>query len=128
LLALHDATRQLADEFSEEPQEDVEMDLAGDALTRSQQVLIVYYIGRLLDIYHDKKVTKCAKALHAFLRVPYSELPNFELYKKLLHPLSKRPSTLQNLKVVRSFFEDLDLKSALNLIDDDMQRISGQNR
>jgi hypothetical protein len=123
LLALHDATRQLLDGFSEEPMEDMD-GFDDNALTRPQQDLVWYYISLLLDVYHDKRVTNCARALHAFLRIPNTGLVNSEHYKRLLHPIPKKPSTITNLGVVRKFFEDLGSDNALKLIDDDLEQVS----
>jgi len=125
LLALYDATRQLLDEFSEESLEDLEK-FDDNALSRPQQDLVWYYISRLLDVYHDKRVTNCARALHAFLRLPNTGLVNSDHYKRLLHPIPKKPSTITNLKVVRKFFEDLGSEAALKLIDEHIEQLSSK--
>lgn len=95
-------------------------------LTRSQQVLIAYYISQLIGTKHKKNVTKCADALHAFLGIPYTQITHSELYKKLLHPLtfSSEKATLQNLLIVRSFFENLGAVSATDLIDSDIEKVN----
>jgi hypothetical protein len=72
-----------------------------------------------------KGVSKYADALHTFLGLPYSQIRNSELYKKLLNPLtySSEKATLINLSVVRTFFEKLDFAQALHLIDSDIETL-----
>src|SRR5690606_20051429 len=93
--------------------------------TRSQQVLIAYYILQLIGTKHKKNVSKCADALHSFLGISYSQITHSELYKKLLHPLtfSSEKATLQNLLIVRSFFENIGSVSATSLIDSDIETV-----
>ena len=134
-LALDEATKELGEEFSEKRDDAVEVisseGFAFDRqsyepkFTRSQQVLIAYYISQLIGAKHKKNVSKCADALHSFLGIPYSQITNSELYKKLLHPLtfSSEQATLQNLLVVRSFFENLGSVSATDLIDSDIENV-----
>ena len=135
LLALDQATQQLTKEFSEK-QEDAEEPISVENLstdpysyeskfTRSQQVLIAYYISQLIGVKHKKNVSKCADALHSYLGIPYTQITHSELYKKLLHPLtfSSEKATLQNLLVVRSFFENLGSVSATALIDSDIENV-----
>lgn len=135
LLALDQATRELSEAFSEK-QDDPEQTVSIEKIsfgqqsyeskfTRSQQVLIAYYISQLIGTKHKKNVTKCADALHAFLGIPYTQITHSELYKKLLHPLtfSSEKATLQNLFIVRSFFENLGSVSATDLIDSDIENV-----
>jgi len=135
LLALDHATKQLTKEFSEK-QENTEEPISVENLstdhysyeskfTRSQQVLIAYYISQLIGVKQKKNVSKCADALHSFLGIPYTQITHSELYKKLLHPLtfSSEKATLQNLLVVRSFFENLGSVSATALIDSDIENV-----
>lgn len=130
LLALGQATKELTKEFSEK-QENTEELISTDEqsyqskFTRSQQVLIAYYISLLIGAKHKKNVSKCADALHSFLGIPYTQITHSELYKKLLHPLtfSSEKATLQNLLVVRSFFESLGSISATDLIDSDIENV-----
>ncbi|MNU46058.1 hypothetical protein D3C71_349120 [compost metagenome] len=130
LLALDQATKELTKEFSGK-QENTEALISIDEqsyqskFTRSQQVLIAYYISQLIGIKHQKNVSKCADALHSFLGIPYTQITHSELYKKLLHPLtfSSEKATLQNLLVVRSFFESLGSVSATALIDSDIENV-----
>lgn len=135
LLALEQATQTLNDEFSAKEDRlnqslSIEPLIEGQPildskLTRSQQVLITYYILQLIGAKHKKNVSKCADALHSFLGVPYTQITHSELYKKLLHPLtfSSGKATLQNLKIIRSFFENIGSDSATSLIDSDIENI-----
>lgn len=135
LLALDRATQELANEFSDNQEDAVEV-ISSDFLTinqqayepkftRSQQVLIAYYISQLIGVKQKKNVSKCADALHSFLGIPYTQITHSELYKKLLHPLtfSGEKTTLQNLLIIRSFFENLGSVSATALIDSDIDNI-----
>ncbi|WP_430404248.1 hypothetical protein [Fluviicola sp.] len=135
ILAFHHATQTLNEEFSKKKDGSnqplsIEPLMEGQQiieskLTRSQQVLIAYYILQLIGVNHKKNVSKCANALHSFLGVPYTQITHSELYKKLLHPLtfSSGEATFQNLLIVRSFFESLGSISATNLIDSDIENI-----
>lgn len=137
LLANYRAIQELLIEFSDQPVETSETHQHFDFLnanqtsanqqqiTRSQQVLITYYFIRLLGKKPHKGVSKYADALHTFLGLPYSQIRNSELYKKLLNPLtySSAKATLINLSVVRTFFEKLDFAQALQLIDADIETL-----
>ncbi|MBI3235571.1 MAG: hypothetical protein HYZ42_16285, partial [Bacteroidetes bacterium] len=132
LLANYRAVQELLIEFSDQPVETSETRESFDQLntnqqqiTRSQQVLITYYFIRLLGKKPHKGVSKYADALHTFLGLPYSQIRNSELYKKLLNPLtySSAKATLINLSVVRTFFEKLDFAQALHLIDSDIETL-----
>ena len=130
LLALTQTIQDLLEEFAakeegtEEPV-DLILPASTNKLTRSQQVLIFYYASQLLGIKHKKNVSKSADALHTFLGIPYTQITHSELYKKLLSPLtfSSEKATIQNLKIIRNFFDKLDLKSALELIDKDIAHL-----
>jgi hypothetical protein len=137
LLGLHHATQQLLDEFSDEPEEQDasaidfatnEPNSVNQHLTQSQQVLVTYYISQALGIKHKKNVSKCTRALFAFLRISTSPI-NSDAYKKLLHPLESSPlqTTLANLKVVRGFFEPLEVAAVIKHIDDDIERLSNRD-
>ncbi len=130
LLALDQATKELTKEFPEKKENTEELISTDEQsyqskFTRSQQVLIAYYISQLIGAKHKKNVSKCADALHSFLGIPYTQITHSELYKKLLHPLtfSSEKSTLQNLLIVRSFFESLGSVSAIALIDSDIEKV-----
>ena len=137
LLANYRATQELLIEFSDQPidtnlrHEHVDLLNANQTssnqqhITRSQQVLITYYFIQLLGKKPSKGVSKYADALHTFLGLPYSQIRNSELYKKLLNPLSysSTNATLINLNVVRTFFEKLEFDQALHLIDTDMETL-----
>nr|WP_294860509.1 hypothetical protein [uncultured Fluviicola sp.] len=130
LLAFIQAIQDLLDDFSAKDEisgesTDLVLPSHTSKLTRSQQVLIFYYASQVLGIKHKKNVSKSAHALHTFLGIPYTQITHSELYKKLLNPLtfSGRKATLQNLVIVRSFFEGLGSVSATNLIDSDIEKI-----
>lgn len=137
LVANYRAIQELLIEFSDQPIEtsvnNERFDLLNESktspnqqqITRSQQVLITYYFIQLLGKKPTKGVSKYADALHAFLGLPYSQIRNSELYKKLLNPLSysSTNATLINLSVVRTFFEKLDFAQALHLIDVDIETL-----
>ena len=63
--------------------------------------------------------------MHSFLGIPYTQITHSELYKKLLHPLtfSSEKATVQNLLIVRSFFENIGSVSATDLIDSDIEKV-----
>jgi hypothetical protein len=136
LLALDKAVYELKEEFSpieseeEQPLSEplIEGQLIESKLTRSQQVLIAYYISQLLGGKQKRNISKCTDALHSFLGIPYTKITHSELYKKLLRPLtfSSVKTTLQNLEIVRSFFENLELDSATSLIDTDIEMLKGK--
>jgi len=137
LLGLHHATQQLLEEFSDESEEQDgsaidfatnEPNSVNQHLTESQRVLVTYYISQALGIKHKKNVSKCTRALFAFLRISTSPI-NSDTYKKLLNPLTSSPlqTTLGNLKVVRSFFEPLEVVTVIEMIDMDIKRLREPN-
>jgi hypothetical protein len=121
LLALNKAVNELREEFSPW-EEEIEQPLESK-LTRSQQVLIFHYLSQSRGGKQKKNVSKCAAALHDFLGIPYTRITHSDLYKKMLRPLtfSSPKTTLQNLEIVRSFFEDWGLESIIKLIDLDIE-------
>jgi hypothetical protein len=134
LLALDQATQVLSEEYSVLEDDSnrsffvdplITPQTIGSKFTRSQQVLIAYYISQLFGRKHKKNVSKCAVALHDFLEIPYTQITNSELYKKLLHPLtfSSAKTTLLNLEIIRSFFKDTGFDSAIALIDVDIETV-----
>lgn len=134
LLALFQVTQDLLSEYTDEEPNTQEPDSAiavftdqptDKKLTRSQQVLIAYYVSQLLGIKQKKNVSKCADALHSFLGLPYTQITHSELYKKLLNPLtfSSVQATLKNLQIVRDFFEQLGAQSVVDFIDTDMEKL-----
>ncbi len=130
LLALTQAIQDLLEEFAvkdeiPEDQNDLILPSPINKLTRSQQVLIFYYNIQAHGIKHKKNVSKSAHMLHTFLGIPYTQITHSELYKKLLNPLtfSSKKATLKNLMIVRSFFEDGGLVSAISLIDSDIEKV-----
>lgn len=130
LLALTKAIQDLLEEFAvkdEIPEEQADLILPSHIiqLTRSQQVLIFYYDSQVHGLKHKKNVSKSAHLLHTLLGIPYTQITHSELYKKLLNPLtfSSGKATLQNLLVVRSFFEEWGLASAISLIDSDIEKV-----
>lgn len=123
LLALNEAVHELHEEFSP-LEEEMEQPLESK-LTRSQQVLIFHYLCQSYGGKQKKNVSKCAVALHDFLGIPYTKITNSDLYKKMLRPLtfSSSKTTLQNLEIVRSFFEEWGLESVISLIDSDIEQV-----
>lgn len=94
-------------------------------LTRSQQVLVFYYLIQLLGKRADRNVSKKAESLHQFLGLPFSQITHSELYKKMLHPLSfsSKSATIKNLQIVRGFFEKMGVDDAFLLIDHDRDQL-----
>lgn len=134
LLAITQAILDLIEEFSDtnnefEPLSNDEslviQEPPENKITRSQQVLVAYYISQLLGTKHKKNTSKCADALHFFLGISYSQITHSELYKKLLNPLtfSSEKATLQNLQIVRTFFENIGFAPAIDLIDSDIEKV-----
>jgi len=133
-LALYDATQLLLQEFSDDTTEGPSCDLDfvtgqesfdGMKLSRPQIALVTFYIGQLLGVKHDKNVSNCAKALHVFLGLSYVNITHQDLYKMLLDPMpKKKPSTIKNLRIVRTFFQILQVEAALKLIDEHIEQLS----
>jgi hypothetical protein len=123
LLALNEAVNELHEEFSP-LEEEIEHPLESK-LTRSQQVLIFHYLCQSHGGKQKKNVSKCAAALHDFLEIPYTKITHSDLYKKMLRPLtfSSPKTTLQNLEIVRAFFEEWGLESVIKRIDLDIEQI-----
>ena len=93
--------------------------------TRSQQVLTAHYLFKMagIGVRQDIDVTACAEILHVLLGLPYNKIANSELYKKLLNPFgnSSSKATIQDLEVIRKYFEKLNNQNILDTIDEQIK-------
>lgn len=129
LIAFYHATQQLlidVEEFypiekeTQSPKKDYK-----HQFTRSQQVLTAHYLFKMagIGIRQDIDVTACAEILHVMLGLPYNKIANSELYKKFLNPFgnSSPKATIQDLEVIRKYFEKLNNQDILNSIDEQIK-------
>ena len=130
LIAFYHATQQLlinVEEFypiekeTQSPKKDFK-----HQFTRSQQVLTAHYLFKMagIGVRQDIDVTACAEILHVMLGLSYNnKIANSELYKKLLNPFgnSSPKATIQDLEVIRKYFEKLNNQYILDSIDEQIK-------
>ena len=101
-------------------------DLPDKEITRSRQMLAIYYLLKGdFNIEHRSthNVSDVAKFIHLLTGTKFSGLTNSEIYKKYKKiPSHKQGAELiKDLKFIRSYFESLQLKDVVALIDSEIQ-------
>jgi hypothetical protein len=98
--------------------------------TRSQQVLIAYYLFILAGARPRVSIdlSSCAEILHAISGIPYTKIDNSELYKKFKNPLgnSSPKRTIEDLNTIRPYLAKLDNESILQEIDLDIRGLQSE--
>lgn len=92
--------------------------------TRSQQTLVFHYLLTASGVRPraGANITDCAMLLHQLLGLPVSDIANSDIYKKLKRPIdhSSPSKMIQNLLLIRPFFDALPHKPIVDLIDRDI--------
>ena len=95
--------------------------------TRSQQTLVFHYLLTASGVRPraGANITDCAMLLHQLLGLPVNDIANSDIYKKLKRPIDHSSSSkmIQNLLLIRPFFEALPHKPILDLIDKDIKTL-----
>ena len=95
--------------------------------TRSQQTLVFHYLLTASGVRPraGANITDCAMLLHQLLGLPVNDIANSDIYKKLKRPIdhSSPSKMIQNLLLIRPFFEALPHKPILDLIDKDVKTL-----
>lgn len=108
-----------------------EKELLGDQpdkdITRSRQLLAIYYMLKAgFNIEHRKNsnVSDVAKLIHLMTGTKFTTLNSSEIYKKYKDiPAHKKGAQLiKDLKFIKPYFESLDIKEAVRMIDEDINR------
>lgn len=103
-------------------------DGASSKSTLSVQLLITYYLLKTsgVDPRSNSDVSSVARLSHLLLGKDFKSLTNSEIYKKLLQmPHHKSDKELaKDLQFIRPYFEKLNAKSVLKLIDEDLTLVS----
>ena len=107
-------------------QEELTADLPDKEITRSRHMLAIYYLLKGdFNIEHRSthNVSDVAKFIHLLTGTKFSGLTNSEIYKKYKKiPSHKQGAELiKDLKFIRPYFESLQLKDAVALIDSEIQ-------
>lgn len=102
-------------------------DTPDEEITRSRQLLTIYYLLKAdFNIEHrtTHSVSDIAKLIHLLTGTKFTSLTHSEIYKmyKRIPGHKRRAELLQDLKFIRPYFESLELKAALELIDSDIKR------
>lgn len=132
LLALYGAIQKLQNELrpdtastDHEPKPDSSRK---DRLTRSQQVLVYYFLLEASGLnYNGANVTDCARLLHKLIGVSEpDEIANSDLYKKLKKPMGEYDrKTIQDLRAILPYFEKLPHYPAIKLINTHLRSCDG---
>ncbi|MBI3237867.1 MAG: hypothetical protein HYZ43_03330 [Flavobacteriia bacterium] len=99
-----------------------------DRLTRSQQVLVYYFLLKASGVdYSGVSITDCARLLHKLIGVSApDDIANSDLYKKLKKPMGEFDrKTIQDLRAIIPYFEKLPHYSAMKLINDHLRSCDG---
>jgi hypothetical protein len=99
-----------------------------DRLTRSQQVLVYYFLLTASGVtYSGVSITDCARLLHKLIGVSEpDDIANSDLYKKLKNPLGKYDrKTIQDLRAILPYFEKLPHFPIIKLIDTHLRSCDG---
>lgn len=99
-----------------------------DRLTRSQQVLVYYFLLEASGVnYNGVNITDCARLLHKLIGVSEpDEIANSDLYKKLKKPMGEYDrKTIQDLRAILPFFEKLPHNPAMKLINAHLRSCDG---
>jgi hypothetical protein len=99
-----------------------------DRLTRSQQVLVYYFLLKASGVdYSGVSITDCARLLHKLIGVSApDDIANSDLYKKLKKPMGEFDrKTIQDLRTILPYFEKLPHYSAMKLINDHLRSCDG---
>ncbi len=92
--------------------------------TRSQQTLVFHYLLTASGVRprSGANISDCAMLLHQLLGLPVSDIANSDIYKKLKRPIdhSSPSKMIQNLLLIRPFFDALPHKPIVDLIDKDL--------
>lgn len=132
LLALHRAIQQLKDELlpnqSETNSQAKPDNDRKDRLTRSQQVLVFYFLLEVSGLnYNGANITDCARLLHKLIGLAEpDEISNSDLYKKLKKPMGDYDrKTIQDLRAILPYFEKLPHYGAIKLINTHLRSCDG---
>lgn len=92
--------------------------------TRSQQTLVFHYLLTASGVRPraGANISDCAMLLHQLLGLPVNDIANSDIYKKLKRPIdhSSPSKMIQNLLLIRPFFDALPHKPIVDLIDKDI--------
>lgn len=92
--------------------------------TRSQQTLVFHYLLTASGVRPraGANISDCALLLHQLLGLPVNDIANSDIYKKLKRPTdhSSPSKMIQNLLLIRPFFDALPHKPIVDLIDKDI--------
>lgn len=96
-------------------------------MTKARQLLAIYYFlkASLGIVPRDQNsASGVARFIHLLTGTRFTTIQNSEIYKKYLKmPNYKSDKKLiEDLKYIRPYFVDLDLQSALRMIDEEMQQ------
>lgn len=126
-LAVYIAIQRLISEVENNPSEKESPKLSEKhhTFTHAQQVLFAYYLFKLAGIESrfNANISACAKILHGITGIPYTSMNNSDLYKRFRSPFDHATpkKVIQDLQLIRSYFEELEDERVLALIDKDIK-------
>jgi hypothetical protein len=95
-----------------------------NGFTKARQLLAVYFLLQSLGVKHrgDAPLTSTAKLIHLISGTPFTTIQNSDIYKKYraMPHYKKGKELMADLNFIRPFFEAVNLKSVLQLIDEEL--------
>ncbi len=135
LIAYHQALIQFKTELDEKEQTIILKSSLPEpkfGFTRSQQTLVFHYLLTASGVRPraGANISDCAMLLHQLLGLPVNDIANSDIYKKLKRPIdhSSPSKMIQNLLLIRPFFDALPHKPIVDLIDKDIHILSNSQQ
>jgi hypothetical protein len=94
-------------------------------MTRSKQLLAIYLLlkGEGIDHHINTPASAVVRLVHLFSNIPETAIQNSDIYKKyrVMPHYKKGKELMADLNFIRPFFEAVNLKSVLQLIDEELE-------
>jgi hypothetical protein len=96
---------------------------SGLLVTRGQQLLMIYYLLRSLgvELRSTASVSDVARLVHAIAGIGLTKLTNSDVYKKLREISDDKTRKMEDLLLVRTYFDKAGVYQAVALIDEELK-------
>lgn len=96
-------------------------------ITKARQLLAIYFLLKSQGIEHraDTSVSAVARLIHLISNTPLTNIQNSDIYKKYreMPYYKKGKELLADLEFIKPFFEAVNLKDVLNLVNAEIEKI-----